>query len=162
RRGLPALLLADVAGQLAGLAGDLLLLPHQLLGRVPRRRVGLTGQLALGLRHLAAQLTLFLRQLACLLALLTIRQSLRTCRLLLALLRPLGLGGLLRQLTSEVLQRPGRLFLPALSLGRVVLRQCSLGLVHRLPCLLQGLLILVGRELRRLLIEPLLLLADAL
>src|SRR5262249_32242794 len=47
-------------------------------------------------------------------------------------------------------------------LAGVVLRQRLSGLVHRLAGLLQLLLRLVRRQLRRLLVEPLLLLADAL
>src|SRR5262249_17883156 len=97
------LLLADIAGQLARPAGDLLLLTGQLLGRAPGGRVGLAGQLLLGLRDLFLQLALLLSELTRLLRLLPGRQPLRPGGRLVAE-RPLRLGTLLLgQLAREVL-----------------------------------------------------------
>src|SRR5207237_1189672 len=158
---LATLLLSALGGGILGqrlhAAVHLVLLLSQttsLIGRVGSLRVG-----PVGTRRLAKLLGKLPQLLGCLLTcllrlrqgprLLPVRQSLRSSRLLLALLGPLGVGALLLgQLASEVLQRPRCLLLLTLGLGGVVAVEGPLGLVHRLPRLLQPPLVLVGGQLR--------------
>ena len=103
RPGLLALLLADVAGQFGGLAGDLLLLLDELADGVFLGRDGL-GLRLLGRQplHFALQFALLLSQLTSLLGLLPGRQSLRRRLRSVRVALGGGLGwSLLRQLLGQ-------------------------------------------------------------